>query len=258
MKDARFGQKTPVMCPLYRPAAMLFLCCQRPHRWSATIIPQTATRYLLPTPLPMKSTLFLFALLAATATAQTTYVSTLGLSSTGGVTRSANQFVGGRFVTDNSAPTYTLNSISLALGSANGINDFTVNLMTDSGANTPGTLIGTLSGPVSPTSTNNFLFSASGLTLNANTSYWVTMGFTSGAGSYEVQLTNTLAGATGPWTLNGNAGYFSGSWIAGGMGGANNLLLSVQATAIPEPSTYALLFGVGVLGLAAWRRRRVA
>jgi hypothetical protein len=205
----------------------------------------------------MKTTLLLF-VLTATAAAQTTFVSSLALSSTGSVTRGANQNVGERFVTDNSAATFTLNSVSLALNFASGMDDFTVRLMTDSGSNTPGTLLGTLSGPVSPSGTSTFLYTASGLTLNANTSYWVTMGFTSGAGSYTVPLTNTLAGATGPWTLNGNVSDFSGSWIAGGMGGANNLLLSVQASAIPEPSTYALLFGAGVLGLAAWRRRRAA
>ena len=206
----------------------------------------------------MKSTLCLFALLAATAFAQPTYVSTLGLSSTGTVTRGADQLVGGRFVTDNSSNSFTLDSISVALNFANGINDFTVNLMTDSGANTPGALIGTLTGPVSPSGTSTFLYSATGIILNANTSYWATMGFTSGAGSYDVTLTNTLAGATGPWTLNGNVSSFMGSWIAGGMGGSNNLRMSVQATAIPEPSTYALIFGAGVLGLAAWRRRRLA
>lgn len=47
--------------------------------------------------------------------------------------------------------------------------------------------------------------------------------------------------------------------------GNNNLIarfdeisLSASATAIPEPGTYAALFGVAALGLALWRRRRVA
>lgn len=33
---------------------------------------------------------------------------------------------------------------------------------------------------------------------------------------------------------------------------------SLNYSAIPEPSTYALIFGAGVLGLAAWHRRRAA
>ncbi len=38
--------------------------------------------------------------------------------------------------------------------------------------------------------------------------------------------------------------------------GFDNVTLSV--TAIPEPSTYAALLGAAALGLAAWRRRRIA
>lgn len=33
--------------------------------------------------------------------------------------------------------------------------------------------------------------------------------------------------------------------------------MQINPSAVPEPSTYALLFGLGVLGLAVWRRRRV-
>ncbi|HYC70147.1 MAG TPA: PEP-CTERM sorting domain-containing protein [Opitutaceae bacterium] len=42
-------------------------------------------------------------------------------------------------------------------------------------------------------------------------------------------------------------------WIDG-----TKLMLTASASAIPEPSTYALVFGIGALGLAARRRRRLA
>lgn len=38
-------------------------------------------------------------------------------------------------------------------------------------------------------------------------------------------------------------------------GGTSNALLAVSPSAIPEPSTYAAIFGAAALGLAVWRRR---
>ena len=35
----------------------------------------------------------------------------------------------------------------------------------------------------------------------------------------------------------------------------NSVMWSVEAAAIPEPSTYAMLVGACTLGFAAWRRR---
>ena len=37
---------------------------------------------------------------------------------------------------------------------------------------------------------------------------------------------------------------------------ADTLRLTATASAIPEPSTYAALAGLGALGLALWRRRQ--
>ena len=41
-----------------------------------------------------------------------------------------------------------------------------------------------------------------------------------------------------------------------GAGGASGNIISLTTGAIPEPSTYAALAGLGALGLAFWRRRR--
>jgi probable HAF family extracellular repeat protein len=51
----------------------------------------------------------------------------------------------------------------------------------------------------------------------------------------------------------GSGMYFDGSEFS-----RQAFMLTVEVTAIPEPSTYAGLFGAAVLGFACWRRRRVA
>ena len=67
------------------------------------------------------------------------------------------------------------------------------------------------------------------------------------------------------WT-NGNISDLSTitSWnFGGGSTGSNDFRYTITSialttSAIPEPATYAALFGLGVLGMAAFRRRRTA
>jgi hypothetical protein len=204
----------------------------------------------------MKFVRLILTMLAATvaASAQTVYLSSLSSPNDGGtIYRDNTSFIGQRFTTDASAASFTLNSVSLAIAGAYEINDFTVSLMTDSGSNTPGALIGTLTGSISPTGSGTFDYTTTGINLVAGTSYWVTMGFTSGAGYFGSPRTTDLSGATGPWTLNGRATTFAGNWS---YYGGDNALMSITATPIPEPSTYAALAGLLALGLVVYRRRR--
>jgi len=52
------------------------------------------------------------------------------------------------------------------------------------------------------------------------------------------------------------------NWVGGSGGGAQDIYLDnltlTATSAVPEPSTYAALAGLGALGLALWRRRRQA
>jgi len=83
------------------------------------------------------------------------------------------------------------------------------------------------------------LFQTSGGTLAGNFSG------VSVTGSYIATLTD---GGSGIWT--GSDGGFNYTF--------NNNSGAFSVSAIPEPSTYAVLFGVMALGLAGWRRSRAA
>jgi hypothetical protein len=71
---------------------------------------------------------------------------------------------------------------------------------------------------------------------------------------------NALASTGGVWTFG--RGWYNGGFgdhITGNLDGirfSNAALAPEQFLAIPEPSTYALLVGLGVIGLALLRRRR--
>lgn len=183
-------------------------------------------------------------------------VSNLNLS--GGSTYNyANTFIAQRFVTNSTGTdSFQLGTVSLNLGVTGVVNDFTVRIHSNS-SNTPGSVLGTLTGATSPT-TGQFDFVNGSVILEANTAYWVTWGFTSGAGYFgNVQLTGTVH--TGDWTFTGSTKTYNdgAAWFGANLG--NSYQISIQpVSAVPEPSTYAALCGVAVLSLALWRKCRRA
>ena len=87
----------------------------------------------------------------------------------------------------------------------------------------------------------------------------VNFDFTTGA-SYIFGFVTTTGGISGfdasKFTLStsGVDSSITGAWSIAQSG--NNLNLVYSGSAIPEPSTYAALFGAAGLGFAIWRRRR--
>ncbi len=87
------------------------------------------------------------------------------------------------------------------------------------------------------------------------------------AGALEVTFDNGFTVAGGESFDLFNWGSLTGTFdtldlpaLTGGLAWDTSALytsgiLSVSTTAIPEPATYAIFFGAGALGLAAWRRR---
>jgi hypothetical protein len=152
----------------------------------------------------------------------------------------------------------TIGSVSVSIANAWPASDFTVSFYSNA-SGTPGSLLsnGLLSGPSTPTSDVINLYGASGLTLNANTTYWLV--FENPAATY-VSIRNTDSGgvlntsSSAGWTL-GNTDYkiFNGGSYASYPNAVP--LFSIDITPVPEPTTLVLA-GLGGLSLLLMRRKK--
>lgn len=123
----------------------------------------------------------------------------------------------------------------------------------------------TLVGGTQPTTSGLYTYSGSA-TLLASTTYYLQLSASgqSSGNAFQVREAaspNETAGLAG-WTI-GNASFVNenGSWIVSSgptYGAGDAPSFSVQASAIPEPSTYAAIIGAAMLGLAGWKRRRLS
>lgn len=149
-----------------------------------------------------------------------------------------------------------LSSITVVLANGGYGSGFTLTLNQIS-SGLPGAVIETLSGNSSPTTAASYTFTSSGVTLAANTTYAIvaSAGSTPDA-SFNMHRTvsNGQTGSTG-WTIGDSGFQDSDGWYAD----PAKIVFSVSATsAVPEPSTYAVIFGALALGAVGIVRRRRA
>lgn len=204
----------------------------------------------------MKIALPLLALITAFAVAPLTqatvlYDATGGVENGGDPLADAGPILANRFV---STITGKLDSVTLNLAVLNGnLGSFTVDLFTDAGASGPGAA--TLIATVRDTSlTSNFAL----YTFMPNTLISLVAGQ-----AYYIGVTNRGSGASLGNTIDpvvlarGNVAagrvYFNNGGIQANIGGPYEII--VNATAAPEPGTFALI-GVGLATLGVARRRR--
>ncbi len=113
---------------------------------------------------------------------------------------------------------------------------------------------------ISATNADPFIIDVTSLT-SGNVAGLAT-GFSTSA-SYSFTLVSTTTGISGfsadKFTVNtsGFANAFDGTWALALANGGNDLALTYTGvSAVPEPSTYALLAGFAALGIVTWRRRQ--
>ena len=199
-------------------------------------------------------TLLLPASLMATPITPTTIV---GISRFSDYNSSQGLSMGQSFTTD--ANSWTLSGVTLALAnpSATSQGSFAVGLYGDNGG-TVGSLIGLLSTTQTTFFTNpygnlysfqNILFTNDAITLAASTKYWVGISNPETA-FYAKQLYGVTATGVGTY----GTGFIDTQTFSS----SSPLNVTVTGTAVPEPSTYALM-GLGALALVvAYRRKRTA
>lgn len=158
------------------------------------------------------------------------------------------------------ATSYTVDSVVVTLSGFFGSPEVvTLGFYTDGGA-TPGSLVGgTLTQPAgsgsdSSSATNYTFTTGSTVPLSANTKYWMVLSVPTGMVGWSWSNSDPSGPAS-----------FDGYYLSSNSGAsfvhdtsAARFALQINASAIPEPSTYATIAAGCALALAVWRRRWAA
>jgi|ERR1017187_7287082 hypothetical protein len=200
---------------------------------------------------------FIAACIPLVAHAQAILLGTLPMTGAGNSTMTPGDRFAFSFTTPATA--YTLNNVIVPLFGYDPTGDTVLlGFYTDTGV--PGTLVGSLlTNPAGQGAvTSDYTFTpASTITFSPNTTYWMVFGVDAGTVYFQQSsLTGTtpIGDATfGNFKLTGNSG---ANWFdyTATMGG--QFEFQINATAVPEPSTYAALTSAAVLVFAAYRRRQ--
>jgi hypothetical protein len=125
----------------------------------------------------------------------------------------------------------------------------------------PGTLLATFTGTTAVSAKGIYTFTGS-FTALENTSYWVVLANANSPSqeSYEWYSNDAF---TQPTQKNASNVTYLGTKERDGVSGTWNstlpsLSIGINAVAVPEPSTYAMAIGAGIVGLTISRRRNQA
>jgi len=171
------------------------------------------------------------------------------------------------FTTGAAATTFDSITFPVTLASGTGLTIalYSSGIQSNTDTVAPAALIETLTGPSAPPPGNATYTASTPLTLSANTIYWWVASVPKGVSAefdFDIAATPLSSGLSG-WTINADSSQASEyttplTFVANPDKTFEYSVEVTQLSAVPEPSTYALLAGGGSLIFAFYHRRRTA